>query len=202
MKYFENKLPDGYILAETLDPKSKKGKLIGFIGFLVMALGLTLALVLIGIKNIYNAIQAMDKTKLIITLLVYFVLLFIYIIIHELIHGLFYKIYTRQILKFGMNGKVAYCGVPGIYVYRNAIMVILIAPCVVLATAFLIPTILIHNVVIKFLLSVLLIIQFGGCIYDIYDFFVLLFKYKDPKTLIYDDGPTQKFYLPKKDGEV
>ncbi len=199
MKHFEKELPAGYELAETLDPKSKRGKRIGLIGLAFMAIGLTLTIVLIGANNIFDSIQDTKGSRLWLTLLIYFVILFLYIIVHELIHGLFYKIFTHQKLKFGMNGKVAYCGVPNIYVYKRAVMVILIAPCIVLTIAFLVPVILINNVLIRFLLGVLLVIQFSGCIYDLYDFFVLLFKYHDSKTLIYDDGPTQKFYVPIKE---
>ena len=201
MKYFEKELPDGYQEVLTLDPKSKKGRRISLIGLAIIVIGLALAILLIGVRKIFDAIGAMPRGQMWLVILIYFVMLFLYIIVHELIHGLFYKIFTHQKLKFGTNGKVAYCGVPGIYVYHHAIMLILIAPCVVLTTAFLIPIILISNALIRFLLAVLLVIQFAGCIYDLYDFFVLLFKYRNKKTLIYDDGPVQKFYVPSEEAK-
>ena len=197
MKSFEKELPASYILVATLDPKSKKGKLIGYIGLVIIIIGLVIGTLLLQFNRIVEAMHTMKSGHVWITLGVYFIVLFLYIIVHELIHGLFYKLFTHQKLKFGMNGKVAYCGVPGIYVYRGPIMVILLAPCIVLTIAFLVSIFLVPNYLIKFLLLVLLVIQFAGCIYDLYDVALLLFKYRDPKTLIYDDGPVQKFYLPR-----
>ena len=197
MKSFEKELPSGYELVGTLDPKSKKGKLIGYVGLIIIIIGLVVGTLLIQFNRIVDAMHTMKSGHVWITLSIYFVVLFLYIIVHELIHGLFYKIFTHQKLKFGMNGKVAYCGVPGIYVYRGPIIVILLAPCVILTIVFLTSIFLVPNYLIKFLLLVLLVIQFAGCIYDLYDVFLLLFKYQDHRTLIYDDGPTQKFYIPK-----
>ena len=45
--------------------------------------------------------------------------------------------------------------------------------------------------------GILFAIHFGGCIGDLYMTALLLFRYKDPRTLMNDTGPKQTIYLPE-----
>ena len=60
------------------------------------------------------------------TSLVFFLMLVLYILLHELVHGAAYKLLTGRKLTFGLTLSVAYCGVPDIFVYRNAALAALL----------------------------------------------------------------------------
>ena len=51
---------------------------------------------------------------------------------------------------------------------------------------------------LSYLLSAFLLgMHLGGCCGDIYLILTLLFRYRDPRTLVRDTGPEQTIYVPK-----
>ena len=83
---------------------------------------------------------------------------------------------------------------PDIYVYRKAAMIALLAPFVVFTPVFLIPSFLFENAWDKFYCAVLLAMHIGGCVGDLYDTILYIFKFRSPDTLMRDTGPKQTFY--------
>ena len=128
------------------------------------------------------------------TLLIFLAVLLIYIVLHELTHGAAYKLMTRQKLTFGMTLSVAYCGVPDIYVYRRTALISLLAPFVVFTVVFGAAAILITDPIGKILAAFMLALHVGGCVGDLYDTILFLFRFRDPLTLMRDTGPKQTIY--------
>ena len=136
-------------------------------------------------------------------MIVFAAAIFGYVILHELTHGLFYKLLTRERLTFGMSWSCAFCGVPKIFVYRKAALIAVAAPLVIF-TLILIPltvTFYFLNPLIYALLMFIFGLHIGGCSGDLYLTLILLFKLKDPRTLIRDTGPEQFLYVPAKNDD-
>lgn len=192
-KHFEKQLPDGYQEVGKMDPQEcKKLKIISFI---LMLLIIVIGFILFGPSRLFQEIINTEKKTIILYYVIYMVVLFTNVIFHELIHGIIYKIYTHEKLVFGWRKGCAYCGVKNIYVYRHTAIVSLMGPFVVLSIVFVILTILIKPLFLKFLFYVLLVVIQGGCIFDLYDFYLLMTKFKGKDTIIYDNGPIQYFYV-------
>ena len=66
---------------------------------------------------------------------------------------------------------------------------------VIAGAVFILAAVLFSSPIDKFLALVLFGIHFGGCVGDLYDTLVYLFKYKSPDTLMNDTGPKQTFYV-------
>lgn len=188
-KNYEKELPEGYKEIFTVDATAKKFtiymNLIAFV--LVMAVAVPAFLIL---KPLENA----EKIG-IVSLLWFIAAMFAYIVLHELVHGAAYKLTTGQKLTFGFTASVAYCGVPDIYVYRKASLIALLAPFTVFSIVFIAATVIVSNPIDKFLCAVLFGIHFSGCVGDLYDSLLYIFKFRDSATLMRDTGPVQKFYL-------
>lgn len=190
-KNFESVLPDGYETVYTIDAKDNK------IGLLFNLLALVIIGVIVCLSFLVIRPTGFFENYSIFRNLLFMAAMFCYIILHELVHGLAYKAFTHQKLKFGLSLTVAYCGVPDIYVYRRTAMISLLAPFVVFIPVFLLPTFILDNVWDKFYCMILFALHIGGCVGDLYDTFLYLFKFRNPSTLMRDTGPMQTFYCKK-----
>ncbi|MBR1606572.1 MAG: DUF3267 domain-containing protein [Clostridia bacterium] len=189
MKHFETDLPAGYREAFTIDAASKKtGVTLNLAAAVIMAAVLIPAILIIRPGNILEGFSFSRYLITIGTLLVYLVL-------HELVHGAAYKLLTRQKLTFGFTATVAYCGVPDIYVYRRASMIALLAPFCVFTVVFGLAVALLQDPWDKTFAAAVLAIHLGGCVGDLYDTSLYLFRFRDPRTLMRDTGPRQTFYV-------
>lgn len=122
----------------------------------------------------------------------------IYIILHEITHGISYKILTGEKLTFGISWSCAFCGVPNIYVYRKTAIISSAAPLLIFTIILLPLSIAFYfiNPMVYILLMLLFGLHLGGCSGDFYVILLMIFKFKDSKTLVRDTGPEQFFYTP------
>ena len=189
MQNSEVSLPEGYEASFVIDAASRKtGILLN-----LAALGIIAPLVAV----FWLIIRPHDfwvRFSHLSTVLVFFLVLVLYILLHELVHGAAYKLLTGRKLTFGLTLSVAYCGVPDIFVYRNAALAALLAPFVVFTIVFLLAMLLVADPVSKFMFGFLLATHMGGCVGDLYDTGLYLFRFRDPTTLMQDTGPKQTFY--------
>lgn len=188
---YETALPVGYQEAKVVDAKNMRTiVLLNLAAFAVLFAVLAL---------VYAAIRPLDHAFTIAAgdLLVFLGLLVAHIPLHELLHGLAYKLLTGQKLTFGMTLTTAYCGVPGIYVYRRTALIALLAPFVVFTVVLLIAMAAISNPWWQFLLGILLSTHLSGCVGDLYDTLLYLTRFRNPATLMQDNGPRQTFYVKK-----
>lgn len=197
MKSWYKELPEGYREAKVVDAKAKKTSVL----FTVSSFVLTIA-VLLPILLTFGSLRALfeeyGRKRMLIADAVFLVCVVSYIVLHELVHGIAYKAMTHQKLTFGMTLTVAFCGVPDIYTSRKTALVALLAPFLTFS-AILIPLTIwffSFNLLYYLLSGILFAVHFGGCIGDLYMTALLLFKYKDPRTLMNDTGPKQTIYLP------
>lgn len=193
-KHFETDLPEGYKEVYSINAKDTKTAVI-FTLLSVVPLVIFLPIALILIVN--NG--GFPKHTFIffeVSLLVSAAILIAYIVLHELTHGIVYKLFTKQKLTFGLTLTCAYCGVPNVYVYRKTAICALIMPFAVFSVIFLAATIALFFIdKLLFLFSVFIFsIHLGGCVGDLYDLMLYMFKFKDKSTLMRDTGPEQTFY--------
>ena len=153
-------------------------------------IGAVLCVVFWRLIQPWDAFLAAPLTSLLKTA-VFMVAVSAYIVLHELLHGAAYKLLTGRKLTFGLTWSVAYCGVPDIFVYRSAALV---APFVVFTVVFLLAVLLIADPVSQYMAAFLLATHLGGCVGDLYDTGLYLFRFRDPDTLMQDTGPKQTFY--------
>ena len=189
MKHYETELPAGYREAFTIDAANKKtGVTLNLVAAVIMVAAMIPAILIIRPGNI---LEGFSFSRYLIT----FGGLLVYLVLHELVHGAAYKLLTRQKLTFGLTATVAYCGVPNIYVYRRASMISLLAPFCVFTVVFGLLTALLQNAWDKTFAAAVLAIHLGGCVGDLYDTGLYLFRFRDPGTLMRDTGPKQTFYV-------
>ncbi|MCQ2770379.1 MAG: DUF3267 domain-containing protein [Clostridia bacterium] len=187
--YYE--LPEGYVPVKTIDATKPKTAVI----FTILSFVITI-IALIPFAPIseeaFNSIE--ETTDILVPTIILLVGLITYIVFHELTHGLFYKIFTGEKLTYGFTLTVAYCGVPKLYVKRIPMVVTTLAPFVVFSIIFLAPLIFISNPLYIIVFGALFAVHAGGCIGDIYDAILLIFKYNDSSTIVNDTGPKQTIY--------
>ena len=198
MENYYRELPEGYREAMVVDAKAKKTSIVFTLSSFVLT-----AAILIPILLTFGSLRALfeeyGRKRMLIADAVFLVCVVSYIVLHELVHGAAYKAMTHQKLTFGMTLTCAFCGVPDIYVSRKTALVALLAPFLTFS-AILIPlTIWFYsfNMLYYLLSGILFAVHFGGCIGDLYMTSLLLFKFKDPRTLVNDTGPKQTIYLPE-----
>lgn len=189
-KNFEKELPAGYREAYSIDAKNKKTALIMSLAALLITAVLCVASWLI-VRPWEHSLD-----HLIARYLILLVVMVAYVVLHELVHGLAYKLLTGQKLTFGITFSAAYCGVPDIFVYRRTALVSLLAPFTVFSVLFIALALLLQDPWDRFAALIIFSIHTGGCIGDLYDTFLYLFKFRDPRTLMQDTGPKQTFWLP------
>ena len=191
MENWEKELPAGYREALVIDAKDNKKfvRCMGLAALLVFGLFLW-----IGIATQWRGMtREAPSTKLAIG---FFVSLFVYIVLHELVHGAAYKALTGQKLTFGFTLSVAFCGVPEIYVYRKASLISVLAPFVVFTVLSAALLIAVPDPWIRFYVFAFLGLHIGGCSGDLYNAWMYLTRFTDPRTLTRDTGPVQTFYVP------
>ena len=195
---FERALPGGYKLVKHINAKDIKfGIIFNLVGtliaFAVIALG--------GILVILNENHGALAFWLLLVPAVFLSLIptLIYMVLHELVHGIAYKRLTGEKLTFSLSWSCAFCGVPKIYTYRRTALIAVLAPFVVFSLLFGILAAVLYFVSLPLYLILVILFGFhvGGCAGDLYVTALLLFKYKNPRTLMRDTGPEQFFYIPE-----
>ena len=193
-KNYETALPEGYREALTVDAKNKKtSALLTLASILITAAALVLSILIIRPKDF---LSNFNLVKYFITLAA----LPAYVVLHELTHGAAYKLLTHQKLTFGLTLTVAFCGVPQIYVYRRTALISLLAPFTVFTIIFGGAVLLLPEAWDKVYAAALLSLHLGGCLGDLYDTFLYLTRFREPRTLMRDTGPTQVFLCRKNKG--
>ena len=191
-------LPDGYKEVKVVDAKEKRTSVL-FVVFSFVLTAVILVPVLLtfgGLKSLY---EDYGRTQMLVTDAVFLVSMVLYIVLHELVHGAAYKVLTHQKLTFGFTLTVAFCGVPDVYTSRKTALIALLAPFVTFSVILIPLTIWFYsfNRLYYLLSGILFAIHFGGCIGDLYMTYLLLFRFRDPRTLMNDTGPKQTIYIPE-----
>ena len=192
MKHWEKELPAGYREALVIDAKDNKKFVRGMGLASLLVFG---AFLWIGIVTQWQAMKTQEPSTRV--LMCFCLSLIVYIALHELVHGAAYKLLTGQKLTFGFTLSVAFCGVPEIYVYRRASLISVLAPFVVFTVLSVILLIVIPDPWIRFYLFAFLGLHIGGCSGDLYNAWMYLTRFTDPRTLTRDTGPVQTFYVPE-----
>lgn len=189
--FYEETLPEGYREALVIDAGS--GKLSSKLKTITV---LTDAL-LFGVIYFIYAKPRMDEIAAdfsIIKCVGFIAAYILYIIMHELTHGIVYKLLTKQKLTFGFQPPVAYCGVPGIYAYRITALLSLLAPLTVFSILFAGTFFIVNDPFVKVLILALSALHLAGCVGDLYNIGLFLFKFKNAAVLRKDTGPKQIYY--------
>ncbi|MCB9498853.1 MAG: DUF3267 domain-containing protein [Bacillales bacterium] len=196
-KHCYKELPEGYEKIFEVDAKKTKTAVLMNVFALVLTIIMAAILILIVFKNNFHIVIGTD---LLIIMLVLLVSLVLYMVLHELTHGILYKIMTKEKLKFGLTFSCAYCGVPNLYVDKKTALLALLAPFTVFSIVFLVPLIVFAttgNDLMSLFFILMFSIHFGGCIGDLYDTYLLLFKFKG-EIYVKDDGAKQEFFQKNK----
>lgn len=194
-KTFEVTLPPNYYPALVIDAKNTRFALImNLVALAVIVLCVGVTLVFLPSFDLWEEFNQHTLLRY----LIFLAVMIGYVILHELTHGVAYKILTHRKLTFGLTLTVAYCGIPDVYVTRRTALISLLAPFLTFLPVFLIPIFLLPLNIDKLLCSFCLGMHIGGCSGDLYDTFLLLFRFRSPETLMQDTGPKQTFYLPEK----
>ena len=195
---FEREVPAQYEQVFYLNAKKAKvGIIFNLIALAVMAL--IVALACIPVNNFWEYVGTIHIVRYAVTYLLFIVAMLAYIVLHELAHGAMYKLMTGEKLTYGFSWSCAFCGVPNIYVTRKCAILSAAAPLVIF-TVLLVPVTAALYFVdpLSYLLSAFLLgMHLGGCCGDIYLILTLLFRYRDPRTLVRDTGPEQTIYVPR-----
>lgn len=191
-------LPEGYREARVVDAKEKKTSVVFTLSSFVLTVAILLP-ILLTFGSLRDLIEEYGRKTMLLADLVFVLCMLSYIVLHELLHGAAYKSLTHQKLTFGLTLTVAFCGVPDIYVSRKTALIALLTPFVTFSVILIPLTIWFYsfNMLYYLLCGILFAIHFGGCIGDLYMTALLLFGYKDPRTLVNDTGPRQTIYLPE-----
>ena len=199
MENFYKTLPDGYKEAKVVDAKEKKTSVL-FVVFSAVLTGIILVPVLLTFGGLRFLHEEYGRTRMLAADGVFLVSMVLYIVLHELVHGVAYKALTHQKLTFGFTLTVAFCGVPDVYTSRKTALIALLAPFVTFSVILIPLTIWLYsfNRLYYLLSGILFAIHFGGCIGDLYMTYLLLFKFRDPRTLMNDTGPKQTIFVPER----
>ena len=190
-RYFEETLPEGYRKAFVVDPGS--GRLGSRLKTAVMLTELVLFAVIyfVYVRPRTGEIAAgFTVLKCVCFIIAYF----LYIVMHELTHGVVYKLLTKKKLTVGFKPPTAYCGVMGIYAYRITALASLLAPLTVFSIIFAAAFFVIDDSFVKALVLALLALHLAGCVGDLYNIGLLLFRFRDPDVLREDTGPKQIYF--------
>ncbi|MBR4131998.1 MAG: DUF3267 domain-containing protein [Oscillospiraceae bacterium] len=188
-KTFEPTLPEGYREALLIDAGELKFSIL--MNLAALALMIVILVIVLPMLRLPSFTVFFSFSKLLLPVL----LLFAYIVGHELVHGIAYKLLTGQTLTYGFKLTVAFCGVPDIYVYRRTALVSLLAPFTVFTLLFGGLTMFLHDPGWRVVFAFMLAIHIGGCVGDLYDTLLYLFRFRSPDTLMNDTGPAQTFYV-------
>ena len=188
-KTFESTLPEGYREALLIDAGETKFSIfMNLAAIVLMVVVFVLVLPLLRLTS-FSVNFLSPKVFLLTPMLIG------YIVAHELVHGIAYKLMTGQKLTYGFKLTVAYCGVPEIFVYRRTALVSLLAPFTVFTLLFGGLMLFLHDPGWRLVFAFMLAIHIGGCVGDLYDTLLYLFRFRSPDTLMNDTGPAQRFYV-------
>ena len=201
---YEKELPKDYKQKLYLNAKNVKlGLVFNLIAMLVFIGVAAISMSLVTWENRADALSLDELLGLLLKISLFFIafalLIMVYMVLHELVHGFVYKKMTGEKLTFGISWSCAFCGVPNVYVYRKTSLFSSAAPLVIFTVILMPLTAILYFVnTTAYLLSALVFgMHLGGCAGDIYVILLLLFKYKNPKTLVRDTGPEQFFFVPE-----
>lgn len=187
---YYRELPQGYKEVYCIDAKKTSvGVIMNLIGFAIAAVlivGITLA-------KFKLSFDIKLEIETLIALLSFCCCVFAYLVIHELTHGLFYKILTKQKLRFGLTLTVAYCGLKEGYVNKKTCLLAVLAPLVIHSVWMILLIIFLPANIWVLTVIALFGIHFGGCVGDMWVAFMLIFRFNST-VLTCDDGPCQRFY--------
>lgn len=199
MENYYKTLPEGYREVKVVDAKEKKTSVLFVVfSFVLTAIPLMPVLLTAG-GGLRTLVEQNGRAQSMIAVVVFLASLVLYLVLHELVHGAVYKALTHQKLTFGFTLTVAFCGVPDVYTSRKTALLSLLAPFVTFSILLIPLTLWFYsfNRLYYLLSGILFSVHFGGCVGDLYMTYLLLFKYKDPRTLMNDTGPKQTIYLPE-----
>lgn len=199
MENYYKTLPEGYREVKVVDAKEKKTSVLFIVfSFVLTAIPLMPVLLTAG-GGLRTLVEQNGRAQSMIAVVVFLASLVLYLVLHELVHGAVYKALTHQKLTFGFTLTVAFCGVPDVYTSRKTALLSLLAPFVTFSILLIPLTLWFYsfNRLYYLLSGILFSVHFGGCVGDLYMTYLLLFKYKDPRTLMNDTGPKQTIFLPE-----
>ena len=199
MENYYKTLPEGYREVKVVDAKEKKTSVLFVVfSFVLTAIPLMPVLLTAG-GGLRTLVEQNGRAQSMIAVVVFLASLVLYLVLHELVHGAVYKALTHQKLTFGFTLTVAFCGVPDVYTSRKTALLSLLAPFVTFSILLIPLTLWFYsfNRLYYLLSGILFSVHFGGCVGDLYMTYLLLFKYKDPRTLMNDTGPKQTIFLPE-----
>ena len=194
MKHWENDLPAGYREAMTIDAKSDKKLIVK-----MTLASLAVLVVFLALAVLWQGKKMLAEPMPLHLALGFWIALIAYLVLHELVHGAAYKMLTGQKLTFGLTLSVAFCGVPEIYVYRKASLIAVLAPFVVFNIVGVVLLAVLPGAWARFFTLIFLGLHIGGCAGDLYNTWLYLTRFQDPRTLTNDTGPVQTFYVPERD---
>lgn len=194
-KTFARALPQGYRIATQIDAKSPTTGTILSLASLVLAALVAIPLLLPLFRDMERLGSSLvtDGKLFALTFLPGMLL---YLVLHELTHGAVYKLFTKEKLTFGISWSCAFCGVPHIYTYRKTALWAVLAPFVLFTALFLPALALSYSIpALYFSLAFIFVVHFSGCVGDLYVAFLLLFRFRDSRTLMNDTGPCMTFFV-------
>ena len=179
----ETQIPQNYKAKLEFDFKTNKWLfLLLNVGSFVLVIPFIIAIAFFDLDISGNVIVA------VLLIVIYFFVL----IIHEVIHGIFFKLGTKEKVKFGFHGFAASASVPNVYFYKRHYLLVAVAPAIILNLILLICCFIFENEYFL-MFYIILALHFAGCIGDFYVFFRLLKFKKD--TLIEDTGIGMRFFV-------
>ena len=190
-RFYEETLPEGY--RETLVIDAGNGKLMSRMTTVTVVMNFVLFGVIFlayGRPRIDEIAAGFSIIKCAGLIAAYF----LYIILHELTHSIAYKLLTKQKLTFGLKPPVAYCGVPGIYVYRITALCSLLAPLTVFSLIYAALFFTVNDAFVKLMILSLFVLHLSGCVGDLYNIGLFLFRFRDADVLRQDTGPRMIYY--------
>lgn len=193
-----NALPDNYQLDYQIDMlKDKKELLLVNIYSLLILVPVIVVYYLIlkftdkSLAFSFNS-DMLVNDNLIIRTITLIVSLFLYIVVHEIIHAIFFKLATKEKVKFGFHGVMASACVPGVYFYKKPYLLAGLAPAIIMSVVFIIPMFFVNGLDLLFFFT-LFAVHISGCAGDFY-IAIRLIKYPSD-TLIEDTGTGMKFFI-------
>ncbi len=190
LNYYKD-LPEGYKEAYCIDASKKS------LGIILNVIALSIAAVIIAglyIAKIGFVLIPLADIQTFLALFALCVALIAYLVVHELTHGLFYKLLTRQKLRFGFTLTVAYCGLKEGYVNKKTGLLAVLAPLVIHSVWMVLLIVFLPANVWAVMVIFLFALHFSGCIGDMWVAATLIFRFKGNSVLVCDDGPCQRFY--------
>ncbi len=187
-----NELPQYYVLAYEVDLMKDK-KLFLYLNLFSLIFLIPLAVIYYVIVEFSSKDWFYETTSSNppLSLFLFIVSMFLIIILHELIHGIFFKMASKEKLKFTINLLMASASIPNSYFYKKPYLRAGLAPAIILSLVLIVVLFFLDGY--NFLLGyVVFSIHFMACIGD---FFIAwkLRNYSDD-SLILDYGMGMKFY--------